>query len=222
MNEQTLETIRPDDVVEYLSNCFQDENTRSLLFASLSVSRKNIRGAQPIFRMVYMGALLCYLYWKNNNHDSQNDDYLEIKDLCNSLFSENALTLESAIYLLFLIRNDVKNNPNSLFVSCMDKDEECEYGKIYGLLDEWNSSSEKILVYYKSYHVLSFLMTITKSLRILREIKIHIDQDNVSFDFDGKTYSFGKYLKYVQDTEYFTILLKEENEYFDLRNLVKI
>lgn len=222
MNEQALETIKPDDVVEYLNSCFQNENMKSLLFASLNINRKNIRGAQPLLRMVYVGALFCYLYWKNNKNQIKVEDenYLKVCELCNSLFKENELNLESAIYLLFLIRNDTQNNKNSLFAKCMNVDDECEYGKIYGLLDEWNSSSERILVYYRYYHVLSFLMSITKNLRILTESKINIEQDKVSFEFDNKTYSCDKYLKYAQDAEYFCLLLKEETKYFDLRNLV--
>ena len=224
MNEQIVEAIRPDDVAEFLNNHFPDENMRSLLFASLSLSRRNLRGPQPLLRMVYMGALLCYIYWKNNKESFKDDseNYFRIDELCNSLYKENTFNLESSIYLLFLIRNDVKENPNSLFISCLNKDEECEYGKIYGLLDEWSSSSERILVYYKNYHVLNFLISITNNLRILTEAKLNIEQGQVSFTFADKSYSFDKYLKYVEDAEYFCLLTKEENEYFDLKNLTRV
>lgn len=218
--------IEPQVLADSLNASYTDKETRELLFGVSEISFRNIRGAQPLLRIVLVGALFSYLYWKNFKSEIKDNqktaDYFKVEELCNSLFIENDLNLESATYLLFLIKKDLMNHSDSFFKPIMDNEKECEFGKIYGLLDEWHSSKERILVYYTNYDVLYFLKSITSCLAILREADVTIEKDIVYFDYRGKHINGEIYIKYDELSQCFLILLNKNNEYYDLRNLTKI
>lgn len=220
------QSIEPRELAESLNASYIDKETRELLFGVSEITFRTIRGAQPLMRTVLAGALFCYLYWKNFKSDikdnQKTEGYFKVEEMCNSLFKENDLTLESATYLLFLIKKDLMNYEDSFFKPIMDNVEECEFGKIYGLLDEWNASIERTLVYYTNYDILYFLKTITSCLAILREADVTTEGSEVYFDYRGKHINGEKYIKYDDFAQCFLILLNEKGEYYDLRNLTKI
>ena len=225
MNENVNEKIRPNEIVDYLNGTFVNEIKRELLFASHEISNRTVRGAQPLLRIILTGALFCYIYYQKNKaelkEEQESEYFLKAASLCDDLFKENELTLEAATYLLFLIRRDVVNNKNSFFAPCMDIKENCEFGKIYGLLDEWSSSRERILVYYKNYHIYAFLLMASNCLKILREAEIKVNNQQVSFVFNKQEYALDKYLTFNNQDELFILSLKDD-KYFDFKNLTTI
>ena len=162
------------DLITFLNNAYSSSKTRELLFGSENIAYRHIKGAAPILRIVYIGALLIFLKWKKLprreriKYNSKN--YLRVEELFLNLYGNEQFNIDSAIYILFEGQKDViRQKEKSFFYGLIDENIYCEYGKIYGVLDEWIKTTNHVIKSYSEEYVQKLFIDLVNNLRVLRD-----------------------------------------------------
>ncbi|MBE5950083.1 MAG: hypothetical protein E7260_00665 [Lachnospiraceae bacterium] len=137
-----MEIATYKEAAKYVNERISAPAIRELIFGMDEVSHRDIKGIGSINKVLNMEFLLIYLNWlrctRNDFAGYRTKHFLNINEVLYSLYKTEKLGLDCVIYVLSEAQRDVKENgEKSFFAPYFNADVTCEFGKIYGMIDEW-------------------------------------------------------------------------------------
>lgn len=192
--------METNDILTFLNEAYSYPNNKMILFGNERVAYRHIRGGTPLLRLVCLGAILIYLKWQKLSRKERlafgSKHYLRVESLFTILYGSECFDYHAAIYILFEGRKDVVDcKEKSFFYGLIDEKAPCEYGKVYRVIDEWNSTTDHIIKSYSEGYVNGLLHDLVASLLVLKEYEAIID-DGLYFKKENEILRNDVVLKY--------------------------
>jgi len=211
------------DIISYINESYSCPETKELIFGNSKVASRHVRGPSPLFRIVLSGALLIYLKWRSLERKERikysSKHFSNVEELFLDLYKGTDFNTDSAIYILFEAQKDVEEQKEkSFFYDLLDVSEHCQFGKIYGVIDEWENNTDHVIKSYSEEYVSDLLVSAIKSVKILKDYKIDY-QNGLSFLKEKDEIKDERAFIY-KDYEF--MILKKMESYTNMMNFVYI
>ncbi|MBQ7377699.1 MAG: hypothetical protein IJW71_05220 [Clostridia bacterium] len=126
----------------YINEAYASPAIRKFIFGLEEVSFRDIKGIGSINKVITVEFLLVYLTWLNTDRNTlrtyRSPHYERAAEVMSSLYRTQKFGLDVIIYVLAEGQKDIAEmGEQSFFYPLMDTTERCEFGKIYGLIDDW-------------------------------------------------------------------------------------
>ena len=149
-------------VAAYINETYAFPSMKKFIFGLEDISFRDIKGIGSINKVLTVEFLLIYLTWFNTDRNKlrsyKSVHFEKAADIMKNLYRSQKFNLDVIIYVLSEGQNDIAEiGEKSFFYPLMDTSEQCEFGKIYSMIDDWKNdlqtseeSVDKILHHFAS------------------------------------------------------------------------
>ncbi len=163
-----MDIVNRKQAARYVNDRIPSPALKEFIFGSEQPSHKDI-DIGSINRVLTTEFLLIYLKWlkasRNELRRYTSKHFSRAQDVMMALYKGQKFDLDAIVYVLTEGQKDIcENGDSSFFAPFMDVAEKCEFGKIYGLIDEWKINPQTSVSIETISHHFFTAVSVSKAL----------------------------------------------------------